>query len=191
MGMLAMGKNAVRLAVWGIVLLAVLGVLLYRWYTDKVNNLVDEANRCFDEANVALPTDKQLDDLVGEEPLKAFPQDRAKFEKSAQTAVDSLAKAAEKFQLAAAKYDDCGKASKDKVAQYFDTMSKASQKLADSKETYRQAVALLLDKSIESAATLRDKRSPLLRQASDLDKEYEQLDDQAKKIHEANKNQFK
>jgi hypothetical protein len=160
--------------------------------TTKANKVAEEASPLIVEGNAAV-TDMGTanDEMFGEEPLKAFPQDRAKFESSAAKVIACLTKAAEKYRAAAAKYDEGATASgTNSLKTYLATRAKAFNKLAESKEAFRQIAAAFLDPSVTSASQFKEKRDTFTAQGIPLNKEFEDLIAAADAIVKANPSDF-
>ena len=188
-----MNSQTVRIIVWGAVAVAVAVVSYIRYTAGKVSALAEEANVQVDEGENKLrelgPEANQL--LCGPVP-KALTSDPAKFQELVVKTEDILAKVAEHYRAAAEKFGAAGKAGKSTVvAKYFELMSQACRNRADAKEAHRQAVAALVDKSIQSADELQERRNTLFKGASASEGEFERLQEEAQKLHDENQSKFK
>jgi hypothetical protein len=185
--------SVMRLVVSAVVLVSTAAVLLNNWNVSKGNRLIDEANALIDSGNeFATKAGADCQTLFAVDQLAGFPENRSEHRAKAEAASDSLGKAADYFEQAAAKFDAASKSGVDKtVAEYWSLEAKFFEKFAATKRAYRTMAGLWLDESITTNETWVEKMEAISTQASTLDAESTELEKQAEKIKSENASDFK
>jgi hypothetical protein len=159
---------------------------------DKANHLKDEGNAAKVGAAKAIEgVQPKFASLYTDEALAAFPKNRAEMEATAKETVDTYAKAAEQFRLAAAKFDEASRQDIDiSVAEYFSAWSQASAKSAERAEAVREFVGLWLDTQVDSREKLDARSVPLNTRLNEINSAIAELEAKAEKIQTDNAAKF-
>jgi hypothetical protein len=211
-----MGGKIVRIVVWGAVLIAVAVVGYIRFSRGRVNQAIDDANASIDAGDAELakikPSDLELADanipsefkvkrpaapagseqeFAGGAASDELVLDRDKIGKRAAPLAEAIASVTGRYRDAAAKFEEAKKSARDEVVvNYFELMARAYDKRAESQESLRKSVLLLTDKSVPSLAELTRQQQALVKASKKAETEFESLQEQAKKLHDENKNKF-
>ncbi len=211
-----MRSKIIRIVVWGAVAIAVVVVVYLRYTRMRVDRLIGEANDMIDEGEAKqkelglegnqLLSGSLTKDFLVASAAKTDPKETDVFTDTASGPVidqEKLAKAVartdailaqivEIYRGVAAKFDEGRKANKSEVvSNYLQLMSDGYQKRAEAEETRRKALAVLVDKTIKSEKDRRKKFGDLINEARTSDGNFEILEEQASKLRDDNKSQFK
>lgn len=186
-------QKFVKVGVSVVMLIIVACSVLVSFATRQANKFVDEANAAVTAGNqFAEQGGAKYAELFTDPNIEGFPGNREQLAPTAASLAELMARAAEQYDLAAAKFEEASqKGVKQVVADYWKLKAQGYRKFAESKKTFRSVGLLITDESVSSIELLDEKLPPLIEQAVKLDEESKALAAQADKLQSENEDEFR
>lgn len=185
-------NNIVRIMFLVIGALILLGSGVLYFGTNSANQLISEANTAIDAGNAAAKQGgAEYAELFTEENLSGFPGNRGQLAATAKELAANMDLAATNFEIAAQKFEQAAKKNVAAIhAEYWKAKQQAFLRFAKSKRHFKAVANLIIDEKVTTIEDFNAKMSPLIDEATKVDREANDLAAKADHLHETNKDKF-